>query len=79
VTYSSAPDFLRFTTGEDLADKVEKILSWKNRANYYRLVPELRKVGSFRFLELEQNVGSFLEVLDTPYGDPKRRFSRLWN
>jgi hypothetical protein len=77
VTYSTAPDFLRFKTEEDLEDKIQKIL--KNKAGYYRLIPDLRKVGATRFLELEHNVGSFIEALDTPYGSKDRRFLKMWN
>lgn len=77
VTYSSAPDFLKFTTAEDLGDKIEKLL--KNKAGYYRLVDDLRKVGASRFLELEQNVGSFMEALNTPFNSPERKFLKLWN
>jgi hypothetical protein len=77
VTYSTAPDFLKFTTAEDLDDKIQKIL--KNKAGYYRLIPELRKVGASRFLELEQNVGSFMESLNSPFGSPVRKFLKMWN
>lgn len=77
VTYSSAPDFLKFTTAEDLGDKIEKLL--KNKAGYYRLVDDLRKVGASRFLELEQNVGSFIEALNTPFNSPERKFLKIWN
>lgn len=77
VTYSTAPDFLRFTTGEDLDDKIQKIL--KNKAGYYRLVSDLRKIGSSRFLENAPNIGSFIEALDTNYGSPDRKFLKMWN
>jgi hypothetical protein len=77
VTYSTAPDFLRFTTAEDLGDKIDKLL--KNKAGYYRLIPELRKVGASRFLELEQNIGSFMESLNSPFGSPERKFLKMWN
>lgn len=79
VTYSTAPDVLRFKTSEELGEKIDMILNWKNRSKYYKLVPDLRKYGETRFLELKQNVGAFLETLDTPYGDPKRRFLKNWN
>lgn len=72
VTYSSAPDFLKFTTVEELEEKVERLLNWKNRNAYYKLVPELRKVGESRFLELPDNYGAFMESLNTHYGDPAR-------
>lgn len=77
VTYSSAPDMLKFTTAEDLGDKIEKLL--KNKSGYYRLVDELRKVGASRFLELEQNVGSFMECLNTNFNSSDRKFLKMWN
>lgn len=79
VTYECAPDFLRFTTGDDLEAKVEKILNWKNRSKYYSLVSDLRKFGETRFLEREENIGGFLEIMDTPYGSSQRHLSRRWN
>jgi hypothetical protein len=79
VTYSTAPDFLRFKTAEELAEKVDMLVNWKNRSKYYKLVPDLRKYGETRFLELEQNVGAFMEALNTKYGDPSRQFLKIWN
>jgi hypothetical protein len=78
-TYSTAPEFLRFKTGDDLEAKVEQILNWKNRSKYYSLVPDLRKYGESRFLELDENIGGFIEVMDTPYGSPLRHYSKRWN
>ena len=79
ITYQDAPDFLKFNNSEDLAEKVEHILNWKNRSKYYKLVPELRKLGESRFLERPENIGAFMESLNTPFGDPSRRFMRYWN
>lgn len=78
-TYSTAPDFLRFKTSDELANKIENLLNWKNRARYYKLVPDLRKYGETRFLENEQNIGAFMESLDTPFDSPERRFLKNWN
>jgi hypothetical protein len=79
VTYEDAPDFLKFKDSEDLEYKVDKILNWKNRSKYYSLIPELRKVGETRFLENPQNIGAFLEAMNTSYGDTSRRFMLPWN
>lgn len=79
VTYSTAPDFLKFKDGSELSDKIEKMLNWKNRSAYYKLVPDLRNVGASRFLELEQNVGCFMESLDTSFDSPDRKFLKAWN
>lgn len=79
VTYSSAPDVLKFKTADELAAKIEMITNWKNRSKYYKLVPELRKVGESRFLEKPENIGCYLEALDTPYGSPLRQYLKKWN
>lgn len=78
-TYKNAPDFLKFKTADELAEKLDRVVNWKNKAAYYRMASDLRKVGSTRFLELEQNIGSFLEVLDTPWGSSDRKFLKQWN
>jgi glycosyltransferase involved in cell wall biosynthesis len=79
VTYSSAPEFLRFKTADELAEKVELLTNWKNRSKYYKLVPELRKLGESRFLEHPQNIGCFLESFDTPWGSNQRHYLKKWN
>jgi glycosyltransferase involved in cell wall biosynthesis len=79
VTYGNALSDLKFTNSDDLAYKVEKLLNWKNRSEYYSLVPELRNIGSQRFLELDDNIGAFMEALNTDYGDPARKLLPRWN
>jgi len=79
VTYEDAPPELKFTTGDDLADKVDKLLNWKNKSKYYKLIPELRELGAKRFLEHPENIGAFMESLNTPFGSPLRQFMRKWN
>jgi hypothetical protein len=79
VTYASAPEFMRFKTADELADKTEFLLNWKNRSKYYKLVPELRNMGASRFLELPDNCGAVLESLNTPYGSPDRKYISRWN
>jgi glycosyltransferase involved in cell wall biosynthesis len=79
VTYSSAPSHLKFKTADELASKIEMITNWKNRSKYYSLVPELRKLGETRFLEHPQNIGCYLEALDTPWGSNQRHYLKKWN
>lgn len=79
VTYEDAPDFLKFNDSEDLAEKVEYLLNWKNKSKYYKLVPQLRKLGESRFLERPENIGCFLESLNTDFGDSSRKFMKSWN
>lgn len=79
VTYESCPESLRFKTADELADKVERMLNWKNRSKYYEILPELRKIGETRFLEHPQNFGCFLEAFNTEYGSKERIFLKRWN
>lgn len=78
-TYYTAPDALRFTTAEELEEKIENILMWKNRNKYYENVYKLRDIGAARCLELDQNIGAHLEVLNTPFGSPERKLLEKWN
>lgn len=79
VTYENAMPDLKFKDADELAEKVERILNYKNRSKYFKLIPELRKVGEDRFLEHPSNIGAFLEAINTPYGDPSRFFMKKWN
>lgn len=78
-TYSTAPEALRFKTAEELEDKINNILNWKNRNKYYENIYRLRDIGSKRCLELEPNIGSHLEVLNTPFGSEERKYLEKWN
>ena len=77
-TYYTAPDSLKFGSVQELSDKVDSILDWKNRTKYYKNVYKLREIGANRILELEPNIGSHLEALNTEFGDPKRKYIPLW-
>jgi glycosyltransferase involved in cell wall biosynthesis len=76
-TYKNAPEFLKFKTGDDLEHKLESIL--KNKAQYYRNTELFRHIGMQRFLESKENIGCHLEVLNTPYGSPERKYLKRWN
>ena len=78
-TYSTAPAALRFKTVEEFAAKVEGILSWKNRSDYYKNSYKLKHIGDQRILELDQNIGAHLEALNTPFGSPDRKLLEKWN
>lgn len=78
-TYKDVPDFLRFKDADELEAKIENLLNYKNKAKYYRLLPELRKAGEARFLEHPQNIGCFLEALDTDFNSPLRHYLKKWN
>lgn len=79
VTYENAISELKFKTVEELEEKVDKILNWKNRSKYYQMIPRLREIGSERFLEIERNYNTFLECFKTDYGDHSRKLMRIWN
>lgn len=76
-TYKYAPEDLKFKTGDDLGVKLAALL--KNKAAYYRNVDIYRHIGSQRFLELNENIGCHLEVLNTPFGSPLRKYLKRWN
>lgn len=78
-TYSTAPEALKFKTAEELADKVDSILNWKNRSKYFENVYKLRSIGEQRILEQDQNIGAHLEALNTPFGSPDRKLLDKWN
>jgi len=78
-TYSTAPEQLRFKTVEEFEAKIERILDWKKRNRYFQNIPKLREIGQKRILELDQNIGAYLEALNTPWGSDERKFLKEWN
>ena len=66
-TYSTAPEALRFKTVEEFGDKIDTILNWKNKSTYYKNIYKLKHIGDQRILELDQNIRTHLEVLNTPF------------
>ena len=78
-TYSKAPDQLRFKTVQEFEAKIARILDWKKRNRYFQNIHKLRQIGQKRILELDQNMGSHLEALNTPWGSDERKFLKEWN
>jgi glycosyltransferase involved in cell wall biosynthesis len=76
-TYKEAPEFLKFTTGEELEEKLDAVL--RNKPMYYKNVDIYREFASDRFLEHDHNISAHIEALNTPYGSPERKFLRRWN
>lgn len=74
-TYDIAPNFLKFNTGEDLAERLDVVLNPKNVKKYVKLSKELRSISEDYFLERPENIGKITEVYDTPYGDPSRKYA----
>jgi glycosyltransferase involved in cell wall biosynthesis len=78
-TYQNAPDFLKFVTGDELEEKLDNILNWKNRQKYYQNVFVYQKIAHERFLEHPENIGCHIDVLATPYGSPDRKYVNRFN
>jgi hypothetical protein len=78
-TYSNAPPSLKFSTSEEFGDKIDTILTWKNRSKYYKNIEALHQIGADRMLEKESNIGAIMESLNTPYGSPDRKYASEWN
>jgi len=78
-TYSTAPEALRFKTVEEFGDKIDTILNWKNKSTYYKNIYKLKHIGDQRILELDQNIGTHLEVLNTPFNSTDRKLLEKWN
>ena len=78
-TYANAPDQLKFSSIEEFEDKIERILRPNKKNKYMQNVHKLRNIGEKRILELDENIGCHLEALNTPFGDPNRKFLREWN
>jgi hypothetical protein len=78
-TYNNAPNQLKFSTVEEFEEKIARILNPKKKNKYMQNVHKLRQIGEQRILELDPNIGAYLESLNTPYGSPERKFLREWN
>ena len=78
-TYANAPNQLKFSTVEEFEEKIARILSPKKKNKYMQNVHKLRQIGEQRILELDPNIGAYLESLNTPYGSSDRKFLREWN
>ena len=78
-TYETAPDSLRFSTVEEFEGKINNILNWKNRSKYYSNIHKLRSIGEKRILENSDNIGAYIEALQTPYGSAERKLLDKWN
>jgi hypothetical protein len=79
ITYSSAPDSLRFKTVDEFAEKLDAILNYKNKSRYFKNVDLLRKTAEDRLLELPKNIGCHMEIATTPYGSHERKYLSRWN
>jgi hypothetical protein len=78
-TYNTAPDNLKFSTVEEFESKINSILAFKNKASYFSNIRKLRAIGEKRILEKDDNIGAYLESLNTPWGSSERDKLKRWN
>ena len=78
-TYNTAPDNLKFSTVEEFESKINSILAFKNKASYFGNIRKLRAIGEKRILEKYDNIGAYLESLNTPWGSSERDKLKRWN
>ena len=74
-TYKDAP--FRFTTGEQMIDIVDDVLSKKGR--YMNISAKARKTAEGRWLENEDNINKYVELFNYPYGHPERKLLNAIN
>jgi hypothetical protein len=74
-TYKDAP--FRFTTGEQMMDIVDDVLSKKGR--YMNICAKARKAAEGRWLENEDNINKYVELFNYPYGHPERKLLNAVN
>ena len=74
-TYKDAP--FRFTTGEQMIDIVDDVLSKKGR--YMNISAKARKAAESRWLENEDNINKYVELFNYPYGHPERKLLNAVN
>jgi glycosyltransferase involved in cell wall biosynthesis len=74
-TYSNAR--YKFKTGDELVDEISKLV--RNKQAYKKTIPELRQIGVERFLEHNQNLSCFEDLILYPYGSPNRVHLNRWN
>jgi len=75
VTYKDAP--FRFTTGEQMMDIVDDVLSKKGR--YMNICAKARRKADERWLENEDNINKYVELFNYPYGHPERKLLNAIN
>ena len=78
-TYKNAPVKLRFDTIDEFEQKISTILNYKKKNKYFQNSTKLREIGQKRILELDHNIGAFLETLNTPFGSDERTYLKKWN
>jgi hypothetical protein len=74
-TYDNA--MFKFKTGDELIENITKLV--RNKSLYKKVVPELRQIGSNRFIEHTENISCYEDLILHPYGSPNRIHMNRWN
>jgi len=74
-TYENA--LFKFKTGDELIDGISKLV--RNKQAYKKAIPTLREIGVKRFLEHNQNLLCYEDLILHPYGSPNRIHMNRWN
>lgn len=67
-TYENAP--IKFKTGAEMVDRIDETL--KDPSKYKAICKRARQYADTRWLETESNINCYMELYQTPYGDPSR-------
>jgi hypothetical protein len=76
-TYKNVPDQLRFSDRAEFIEKISHIL--EDKKAYKENIPLYRSYAESRFLERPENIGCYLEVLNTPFGSDERKYLTKFN
>jgi len=74
-TYENA--MFKFKTGEELVDSITSLV--RNKTLYKKVVPELRQIGSKRFLEHAENHLCYEDLILHPFNSPNRTYMNRFN
>jgi hypothetical protein len=75
VTYENAP--IKFKTGDEMIQQIDNTL--KDTSKYKSICKKARQYAETRWLESDANIDCYLEMYNTPYGDPTRKNLKRYN
>lgn len=74
-TYANAP--IKFKTGDEMIDRIDETL--KDISKYRSICKSARQYAETRWLETDKNIDCYLEMYNTPVGDPARTNLKRYN
>lgn len=74
-TYKDAP--VKFKTGDEMIECIDRELS--SASVYKEKAPGRYRQAQKRFLENDENIDCYVELLNLPYGDKDRKMLSKWN